>query len=250
MITINILTLFPNFFESPFMTGVISGAIERGLIKINIVNMRDYGEGNYKKCDDTPYGGGPGMIISAGLFERYYKKYKKRKDEHTILFSPTGKLFDQKKAKDLSEKKTITFLLGHYEGIDARVEKVYSDETLSIGDYVLSGAEGAALIAVDAISRYLGVIGNEMSVINDTFEEGTCGLLEYEQYTRPKNIFGLSVSEVLLKGNHKDIASYRHEQSLIRTFRYRADLFAKAKLTKNDIKTIFCYLSASGNERK
>lgn len=236
---IDILTLFPSFFDSPVSTGVIDGAIENKKISLNIVNMREYGEGSYKKCDDTPYGGGPGMVMTASIFEKYFNSNKKG---YTILFSPTGSPLNQEKVKELSLKDHITLILGHYEGIDARVEKLYTDEIISIGDYVLSGGEIPALTLLDAISRYKGVLGNEDSVINDTFEEMSAGLLEYEQYTKPRNVQGLEVPEVLLDGNHKVIDKYRRAISIIRTFKFRSDLFSEVNLTKEDIKVIFEYL--------
>lgn len=236
---ITILTLFADFFTSPLNTGVINGAIENKNIEIEIVNLRNYGEGNYKRCDDYSYGGGPGMIISAGIFKKYFNENKK---DYTILFTPTGERLNQEIVKDISKKTNITLILGHYEGIDKRVEELYADKSLSIGDYVLSGGEIASLVLIDAISRYKGVLGNDESVKNDTFEENLNGLLEYDQYTRPPVFDNIKVPKELLNGSHKEINAFRFQNSLIKTFSRRADLFAKYTLDKKDIKIIFNYL--------
>ena len=236
---IDILTLFPKFYESTTSFGVISMALNEKKIDLNIEDMRIYGEGNYKKCDDYPYGGGPGMIMSYNIFKKYFDRHKKG---YTIIFSPSGKTLTQQKIKELANKEHITMILGHYEGIDYRVEEKYADESLSIGDYVLSGGEIPALLLLDAIARYKGVMNNEESVISDTFEENSNGLLEYEQYTRPPEIDNMKVPEILLSGNHKNIDEYRRKRSIIKTFANRADLFSKINLNKKDIETIFEYL--------
>ncbi len=244
---IKILTLFDDYFDSPFSTGIIGNCINHDIVNVDIVNLREYGTGNYKKCDDYPYGGGPGLIMTADLFNRYYENNPKKSDDYTVLFSPTGTVFNQAKAKELSMKDNITFILGHYEGIDSRVETTYADESISIGDYVLSGGEAASIVVVDAICRYKGGLGNENSLIDDTFEEGTNGLLEYEQYTRPLEINNLKVPSVLLSGDHKKIREFRRIQSLIRTFTYRQDLFVKVDITKKDIFAIYDYLAKKSN---
>ncbi len=214
-------------------------AINEKKINLNIEDMRAYGEGNYKKCDDYPYGGGPGMIISYNIFKKYFESHNRG---YTIIFSPSGKTLTQKKVKELSYKKHITMILGHYEGIDYRVEEKYADESISIGDYVLSGGEIPALLLLDAISRYKGVMNNDESVISDTFEENSIGLLEYEQYTRPYEIDNMKVPDILLSGNHKNIDEYRRKRSIIKTFKNRGDLLSKVNLNKKDIETIFNYL--------
>lgn len=236
---IDILTLFPSFFTSSISIGVINGALEMEKITLNIADIRLYGDGNYKKCDDYSYGGGPGMVMKASIFKKYFDSNKKG---YTLLFSPSGTSLTQQKIKEFAQKEHITCILGHYEGVDARVEKLYADETISIGDYVLSGGEIASLVLIDSIARYKGVLGNDKSVINDTFEEESKGLLEYEQYTRPLTIGNISVPSTLLRGNHKDIEKYRREMSVIRTFKYRPDLLSNAELTKEDIKSIYKYL--------
>lgn len=236
---ITVLTLFPDFFVSPLNTGIINGAIENKTVEIEIVHLREYGEGNYKRCDDYSYGGGPGMLLTCNIFKKYFDTHT---PSYTVLFTPTGKQLNQEVIKELAEKDHITLILGHYEGVDKRVEELYTDLSLSIGDYVLSGGEIASLVLIDAISRYKGVLGNDESVKNDTFEENLNGLLEYDQYTRPPVFENIEVPSFLLNGSHKEINNFRHNSSLIKTFEYRADLFAKYRLTKKDIKTIFNYL--------
>ena len=236
---IDILTLFPTFYESPISVGIINNAIKNKKINLNIVNMRNFGEGNYKRCDDYPYGGGPGMILTYDIFKKYFENNNKG---YTIIFSPSGKTLKQKKIKELSQKEHITMILGHYEGIDYRVEKKFADEIISIGDYVLSGGEIPALLLIDAISRYKDILNNKESVYSDTFEKNSFGLLEYEQYTRPEKIDDMEVPNILISGNHKNIEEYRRASSLIKTFKNRADMFSEIKLSRKDLNIIFDYL--------
>lgn len=239
---IDILTLFPAFYESPISLGVINGAIKNKKINLNVVNMRNFGEGSYRRCDDYPYGGGPGMIMIYNIFKKYFENNKKG---YTIIFSPSGRTLKQKKIRELSKKEHITMILGHYEGIDYRVEKKFADENISVGDYVLSGGEIPALLLIDAIARYKDTLNNKESVYNDTFEENSAGLLEYEQYTRPDNIDEMEVPNILISGNHKNIEEYRRASSLIKTFKNRADMFSDIKLSKKDLNIIFDYLKNS-----
>ena len=236
---IDILTLFPTFYESPISVGIINNAIKNKKINLNIVNMRNFGEGNYKRCDDYPYGGGPGMILTYDIFKKYFENNNKG---YTIIFSPSGKTLKQKKIKELSQEEHITMILGHYEGIDYRVEKKFADEIISVGDYVLSGGEIPALLLIDAISRYKDILNNKESVYSDTFEKNSFGLLEYEQYTRPEKIDDMEVPNILISGNHKNIEEYRRASSLIKTFKNRADMFSEIKLSKKDLNIIFDYL--------
>lgn len=239
---IDILTLFPAFYESPISLGVINGAIKNRKINLNVVNMRNFGEGSYRRCDDYPYGGGPGMIMTYNIFKKYFENNKKG---YTIIFSPSGRILKQKKIRELSKKEHITMILGHYEGIDYRVEKKFADENISVGDYVLSGGEIPALLLIDAIARYKDTLNNKESVYSDTFEENSAGLLEYEQYTRPDNIDDMEVPNILILGNHKNIEEYRRASSLIKTFKNRADMFSDIKLSKKDLNIIFDYLKNS-----
>ncbi|MBI4977647.1 MAG: tRNA (guanosine(37)-N1)-methyltransferase TrmD [Spirochaetes bacterium] len=241
--TVTILTLFPDFFTSPFSTGVIAGAKERDLLHMNIVNLRDYSaDAKHHKCDDYPYGGGPGMVMSVEPFMRYYEVHPKQPKEHTVLLAPSGAVMTQPVVKRLSGYERLTLIAGHYEGVDGRVETLYADETLSIGDYVLSGGEPAAMVVIDALVRYFGVLGNDASVPSDTFEAGLDGLLEYEQYTRPPDAAGHMVNAGLRGGDHRVIERWRRQRSVLRTFRYRSDLLAQAKLDADDVRTIFDYL--------
>ncbi len=236
---IDILTLFPTFYESPISVGIINNTIKNKKINLNIVNMRNFGEGTYKRCDDYPYGGGPGMILTYDIFKKYFENNNKG---YTIIFSPSGKTLKQKKIKELSQKEHITMILGHYEGIDYRVEKKFADEIISVGDYVLSGGEIPALLLIDAISRYKDILNNKESVYSDTFEKNSFGLLEYEQYTRPEKIDDMEVPNILISGKHKNIEEYRRASSLIKTFKNRADMFSEIKLSKKDLNIIFYYL--------
>ncbi len=241
---IKILTLFENYFDDPLSVGIIGNCVAHNHVNIDVIGIRQYGYGSYRKCDDYPYGGGAGLVMTADLFERYYVANAKKSGEYTVLLTPTGGVFNQAKAREFSEKDNLTFILGHYEGVDARVESAYVDESVSIGDYVLSGGEAAVLVIIDAICRYKGGLGNENSLVDDTFESGMDGLLEYEQYTRPDvDALGQSVPSILLSGDHKKIAEYRRLRSLIRTFNYRKDLFAKADITKKDIIAMYNYLA-------
>lgn len=242
MMRIRFLSLFPDFFESPCSMGVIAGALEKELLKIECVDLRNYSKNKHKKCDDYSYGGGPGMLMSVEPFKEYFESNPKEEDEHVILFTPTGTPLSQHRVSELSKKKKLSFICGHYEGIDSRVEKLYADEAISVGDFVLSGGEFAALTLTDAISRYLGVLGNDESVESDSFEKNACNLLEYEQFTRPREIMSLYVPDDLLTGNHGVIEKWRRKSALERTFEYRSDMFAKADLNAVDILTIFEYL--------
>lgn len=236
---LTILTLFPDFFTSPFATGVIDGARERDLLQTDLVNLREYGLTRHRKCDDYPYGGGPGMVMSVEPFEKYYRAHPKKKGEHTVMLTPTGTPLSQPIVKRLAGKERLTLICGHYEGVDGRVESAFCDEAISIGDYVLSGGEPAALVIVDAMVRYFGVLGNDASVPGDTFEEHTQGLLEHEQYTRPPISESGSVDDVLKGGNHREIEAWRRRRSVLRTFQYRSDLLARVPLTAEDIRYIF-----------
>ena len=216
----DIITIFPDFFTSPFKYGVISKAIEKGIIKINIHDLRDYSGNKHRKIDDRPFGGGAGMVF---MVEPIYNALKEIKDEksHTILLSPSGELFNQKKAKALSKKEKIIIICPRYEGVDERV-KNFIDEEISIGDYIITGGEPAALVLVEAISRYVkGVVGKEESVKNESFENG---LFDYPQYTQPREFMGMKVPEVLLSGNHKKIEEWRKKKALEITLKRRGDL--------------------------
>lgn len=234
MLIIHVLTLFPEFFESPFNVSIIKRALDKGLIQIELINIRDFSRDKHKKVDDYPYGGGSGMVMKPEpIFEAvdYVEKTIEGERRRIILMSPQGKTFNQSLARELSTEKNLVFICGHYEGIDERVKTLITDE-ISIGDYILTGGEIPALAIIDAVTRLVpGVLGSSQSLEEESFSDG---LLEYPQYTRPEVYRGLKVPDVLLSGNHKEIELFRRRESLIRTREKRPDLFKKLKLTDFD----------------
>ena len=215
----DILTLFPEMFKT-LNQSVIGKAIEKELININIINIRDFSKDKHKKVDDTPYGGGAGMVIKPDVVYDAYKSVED-KNAKVIYLSPQGKTLTQEKVKSLSKEKHIILLCGHYEGIDQRVLEKIVDEEISIGDYVLTGGELPAMVLIDAVSRHIdGVISKE-STEEESFSEG---LLEYPQYTRPEIFLGDKVPEILLSGHHEKIKKWREEKSLEITRQKRPDL--------------------------
>ncbi len=232
-----ILTLFPEMFDTVFSSGVISRAKKSGLISITTHNIRDYSEDKNKVVDDRPYGGGSGMVmkpqpIAAALKDVITPQEK----NHVILLSPGGKTFSNGISKHLSEYDRLIFICGRYEGIDERVKELYVDTEISIGDYVLSGGEYAAMVIIDSVARYIpGVLGNEQSAVDESFSSG---LLEYPQYTRPEEFQGLKVPEVLLSGDHKKIDKWRKERSIEKTYALRPDLIERSITGLEHIKLI------------
>jgi len=235
---IYILTLFPEFFESPFNVSIIKRARDNGLIQIELINIRDFSHDKHKKVDDYPYGGGSGMVMKPEpIFEavEYVDKKINSPNRRIILMSPQGKVFNQSLARNLSNEQNLIFICGHYEGIDERVKTIVTDE-ISIGDFILTGGEVPALAVVDAVVRFVpGVLGSSQSPEDESFCNG---LLEYPQYTRPQIYRGLKVPDVLLSGNHKEIELFRRKESLIKTREKRPDLFQKLKLTDLDKKLL------------
>ena len=206
---IDILSLFPNMFKGPFDESIIKRAQEKGLVEINIHDLRVWGEGKRKAVDDRPYGGGVGMILRVDIIDAALKELKK-KDSKVILLDATGKTFDQKTARDLSKQKHLILVAGHYEGVDHRVHEHLVDEVISIGNYVLTGGEIPAIVVTDAISRLIpGVLEKPAAIELESFSEEN--VVEYPQYTRPENYKGHRVPEVLLSGNHKEIEKWRKE---------------------------------------
>jgi len=230
----DILTIFPEFFDSPFSFGILKKARDKGLLEINTHDIRAYSEDKHKTVDDTPYGGGGGMLMKIEPLAAALENVKKTgKKSLVILTTPDGEKFTDKMARELADYDQITIICGRYEGVDERIRDLYVDKEISIGDYVLSGGENAASVIVESVSRFIpGVLGNELSPQNDSFNQG---LLEYPQYTRPENFEGRSVPEVLLSGNHGDIDKWRKIESIKRTFKKRPDLLDKAKLDNQDI---------------
>ena len=215
----DVLTLFPEMFNS-LKESIIGRAVENNLIEINLTNIRDFSKDKHKKVDDTPYGGGAGMVIRPDVV---YDAYTSLKDENAkvIYMSPKGTVLNQEKVKSLAKENHLIILCGHYEGIDQRVLDEIVDEEISIGDYVLTGGEIPAMVLIDSVSRYVEGVLNEESTSEESFSEG---LLEYPQYTRPEEFRGKRVPDVLISGNHENIRNWRKEQSLMITKKNRPDL--------------------------
>ncbi len=239
--TISILTLFPEMFAGPFDHSIIKNAINKRLVKINYINIRDFGLGRHKIVDDKPYGGGKGMIMRVDVLEgaiRQAKKLYKREDtkntrrlkQKVILLDPVGKTFDQKKAIKLSKASHLIFVCGHYEGIDARI-KEFVDETISIGDFVVTGGEIPAMLITDSIIRLIKNVLPENVVSEESFSNKINGenYLEHPQYTRPKKYKNLIVPNVLLSGDHKAVSEWREGQAVEITKKSRPDLIKKLK---------------------
>ena len=235
-----VLTLFPGMLEGPLNESILKRGREKGLLNVAVRNIRDYTEDRHKTADDSPYGGGAGMVLKP---EPVFKVFESLKAEHpgeeflTILLSPQGGLFNQQRAERLSEEnRRIVLLCGHYEAIDERVINAIVDEELSIGDYVLTGGELAALVVIDATIRLLpGVLGDEESAYRDSFSDG---LLDHPHYTRPAEFRGMKVPEVLLSGNHAGIEKWRRREALRATLLKRPDLLEAADLTEEDLEML------------
>ena len=225
----DVLTLFPEMFE-PMKQSIIGRALEKGILELNIVNIRDFSKDKHKKVDDTIYGGGAGMLIKPDVVYDSYNSVKSEKSK-VIYLSPQGKTLNQEKVEALAKEEHLILLCGHYEGIDQRVIDKIVDEEISIGDYVLTGGEIPAMTLIDSVSRYIdGVITNE-STDEESFSND---LLEYPQYTRPECFEGIHVPEVLQSGHHKNIENWRRKESLKVTLKKRPDLLEKANLTEED----------------
>ena len=232
---IDILTLFPEMFAGPFSSSIMKRAADRGLLEIFLHNIRDYTHDKHHVVDDSPYGGGAGMVLKPEpVFEAVEAVKAMAESEATvILLSPAGRLFDHSIAAELALKLRLILVAGHYEGIDERVKSIIDDE-ISIGDYVLSGGELPAMVLADAVARLIpGVLGSDESQIEESHSQG---LLEYPHYTRPPEFRGAAVPEVLLSGNHAAIAKWRRKESLKCTLLRRPDLLGKANLSKSDRK--------------
>lgn len=227
MMRIDILTLFPEMFESPLGHSILKRAQQAGIVNIVLTNIRDFPADKYKKVDDKPYGGGPGMVMMPGpIFDcfEYVEKLSTEKGR-IILLTPQGRKFNQAKAVELSEEKRLIFISGRYEGFDERIRIGLGAEQISIGDYVLSGGELAAMAVIDVVVRLLpGALGDEDSPKDDSFSESADGGLEYPQYTRPEVFRGMKVPDILLSGDHGKIAEWRRQQGLERTKKWRPDL--------------------------
>lgn len=228
---IDILTLFPEIFHGFLNTSIIGKAVDNDIVKIDCINIRDFSKDKHKRVDDYPFGGGPGMVMSPSPIYDAIESVKK--DNSLVIYlSPKGKVYNQEIANELSTKEHIILLCGHYEGIDNRIIENYIDEEISIGDYVLTGGEIAAMVVADSIVRLLpGVLSSKESFMQESHYEG---LLEYPQYTRPRNFNGYEVPKVLLSGNHKKIHEWRMYQSLKTTYERRPDLIKNKQLSDTE----------------
>ena len=233
MVRFSVLTLFPEIFDSPLKVSILGRAIEGGKICVDIINLRDFAKGRHRVVDDKPFGGGKGMLIKPEPVIDAINSIKSTSPgAWVILLSPYGLTFNQEVAKSLSKKNHLLLVCGHYEGIDERVRH-FIDEEISLGDFVLTGGEVAALAIIDAVSRLVpNVLGSYSSLEEESFSNG---ILEYPQYTRPREYKGYKVPEVLLSGHHKRIKEWRRRQALLRTLILRPDLLEKARLEKEDI---------------
>jgi tRNA (guanine37-N1)-methyltransferase len=238
----DIMTLFPEMFQGPLSTGLFQRAVSRGLVAVNLHNIRDYTHDRHHTVDDYPYGGGAGMILKPEpVFEAVESLQSGMSSEQAtalpiILLTPQGRLFSQQIAMELSQHPQLVLICGRYEGIDERVREHLATDEISIGDYVLGGGELAAMVIVDAVIRLLpGVLGSEESSLD---ESHTTGLLEYPQYTRPPVYRDWSVPEVLLSGNHAQIAKWRREQAITRTVKRRPEMLDRAQLDNKEERLI------------
>jgi tRNA (guanine37-N1)-methyltransferase len=233
MIRFDILTVFPEMFDSYLRCGLLKKALDRGLLSIVTHDIRDYTEGRHRMTDDAPYGGGGGMVMKVEPIDRALLDVPRVSEEPTVLLlTPQGERFCQRTAEELAGHPQLVFVCGHYEGVDERVRAKLVTREISIGDYVLTGGELAAMVVVDAVSRLIpGFLGNADSAGSDSF---SMGLLEYPQYTRPAEYRGWKVPEVLLSGNHREIENWRRRQSLLRTSKRRPDLLQERALTKEE----------------
>ncbi|HDK82347.1 MAG TPA: tRNA (guanosine(37)-N1)-methyltransferase TrmD [Nitrospirae bacterium] len=243
----DVLTLFPDIITAYLKESILKRAQKKNLLEVKTYNIRDFEPGKHKSVDDYPFGGGAGMVIKPEpLFKAIDFIKKDGEPRKIILLSPQGKPFDQSVAEEFSrEKKRLVFICGRYEGIDERVRAVLVDEEVSIGDYVMTGGELAALVIIDASVRLIkGALGDERSAEEDSFSRG---LLDYPHYTRPREFRGFSVPDVLLSGNHKEILRWRRKEALRKTLEKRPDLIEKIHLTDED-KEIIAEIKASSKE--
>ena len=232
---IDILSLFPEMFKGPLTQSIVGKAIEKQLLDVEVTDFRDYTTNKQRHVDDTPYGGGAGMLLQAQPIYDALDAIAAKNDGlgKVILLDPVGRKFDQKVAEELSQEKHLTFICGHYEGYDERIRERVTDE-ISLGDFVLTGGELGAMVVIDATVRLLpDALGNRESALGDSF---SMGLLEYPQYTRPADFRGMKVPEVLTSGNHQKIAEWRNKEALRRTYERRPDLLENYELSAQEEK--------------
>ncbi|MFQ9510360.1 MAG: tRNA (guanosine(37)-N1)-methyltransferase TrmD [Lachnospiraceae bacterium] len=236
MTNFHILTLFPEMIKDGLNTSIIGRAVQKGLLSIDAINIRDFTKDKHNKVDDYPYGGGAGMVMQAQpIYDAYKSIEEKIGDKPRVVYlTPQGNVFNQKMATELAKEEHLVFLCGHYEGVDERVLDLIVTDYVSIGDYVLTGGELPAMVMVDSISRLIpGVLNNEESAETESFHDN---LLEYPQYTRPEEFMGVKVPEILMSGHHAKIEDWRRKKSIERTFQLRPDLLNGARLTPEEKK--------------
>jgi len=233
VIRFDVLSIFPEMFQSPLNYSLLKKAQDKGLIQVFFHNIRDWAQDKHKMTDDAPYGSGCGMVMKVEPVEKALNAVRKQEmDPLVVLMTPQGETFNQKIAAQLTEKNQIIIICGRYEGVDERIRQHLTHREISIGDYILTGGEISAMVLIDAVSRLIpGVLGNEQSVEGESFSQG---LLEYPQYTRPAEYKGLKVPEVLLSGNHAEIEKWRKIESLRKTYKKRPDLLEKIQLSDDD----------------
>jgi tRNA (guanine37-N1)-methyltransferase len=229
----DVLTLFPVMFEEVFAASILGKAKDKGIVSLQVINFREYSNNKHNTVDDTPYGGGGGMVLKAEpIFAAVEALMTEGVKPRIILMCPQGEPYTQRKAEELAEESHLVFICGHYEGFDERIREHLVTDEISIGDYVLTGGELAAMVVIDSVTRLLpGVLGNEMSAVTDSF---STGLLEYPHYTRPAKFRDWEVPDVLISGHHINVANWRRKQSLLRTWQRRPELLIKAELSKEE----------------
>jgi tRNA (guanine37-N1)-methyltransferase len=244
----DIITIFPEMFESYFSKGIIEKALKKGLVELHIHDLRDYAANKHKQVDDRPYGGSQGMVIKPEPLFRAVGEIKKEKETIVCLLSPKGKKFNSRMAKNFAEVSQIILICGRYEGVDERVAEYLATHEISIGDFVLSGGELAAMVIIDSVYRLLnGVVGRMESVKQDSFSSD---LLDYPQYTRPRSFRGMKVPEVLFSGNHKQIKQWRKKKALEKTMNLRPDLIKNKELSIEEKNLIQELRIKNRNERQ
>lgn len=243
---IDILTLFPDMFDT-LNHSIIGKAKENNLVEINTVDFRKFSNSKHNKVDDYPFGGGQGMVLQPEPIFNAIESLEKKENTRVILLCPQGERFSQKKAEELSKEEHLVFICGHYEGYDERIREYLVTDELSIGDYILTGGELAAMTMIDSIARLIpSVLGKEESHMDDSF---STGLLEFPQYTRPQDFRGMKVPSVLVSGHHKNIEKYRKKESLRRTYLRRPDLLENYQLSAEEIK-LLAEVEKEENNRK
>lgn len=244
----DLLTLFPGMFSGPFSESIVKNAVDKGLVEISLHNIRDYAFDKHRVTDDYPYGGGAGMVMKVEPLTACIESVRETQPtSKVVLTTPRGRPFDQALAGELANEDGLIIICGRYEGVDERVSEMFVDLEVSIGDFVLTGGEPAAIVLVDAVTRLIpGVLGSSESAEEDSFRNG---LLEYPQYTRPPEFRGLTVPPVLLSGNHREIERWRRSESLRRTLLTRPELLDAAELTEEDKKIVRMLRNGGGTEQ-